>query len=131
MESPLITLIQGTYKGKSEKYPQKLKLNRDPTFSTSDLYEFIMSLFKNVEPEEFFLFVRKFNMNIAETGTMEMGANIQYHRTLVRGEALCQFDLLSADLKNTDKLYMEYIIKGFIIVPPQVNFKKSARCAAK
>ena len=41
-----------------------------------------------------------------------MDADIQYLRTLVRGEALNQFDLLSFDVENTETLNMDYYIKG-------------------
>ena len=76
-----------------------------------------MSLFENVKPEEFLLFVRNFDMNLAATGTLDMGTNIQYPRTLVRGEVLFQFDLLSDYLKNTDTLNVENIIKGLQLYP--------------
>ena len=38
---------------KSEKYYVKIKLRRDPTSSTSDLYELKTALFDNGEPEDF------------------------------------------------------------------------------
>ena len=41
-----------------------------------------------------------------------MDAKIQYLHTLVRGEALRQFDLLSADVKNTETIHMDDYIKG-------------------
>ena len=50
-EPPLIPLIKVTYDGKSEKYFVKLKLRKYPTSSTSDLYEFRMSLFDNGRQE--------------------------------------------------------------------------------
>ena len=52
-------------------------------------------------------------MTLETTGTMEMNLNVQYLRTLVRGEALCQFELLYADVENTDiSLSVGYLIKG-------------------
>ena len=47
VEPPPIPLIQETYGGKSEKDIVKLKLDRDPMLSTSELYDFKMSLFDN------------------------------------------------------------------------------------
>ena len=44
---------QGKYNGKLDKDFVNLKLHRDPTSSTLDLYEFRMSLFENGDPEEF------------------------------------------------------------------------------
>ena len=72
VEPPPITLIKGTYDGKSEKYSIKMKFHKDPMSSTLDLYEFRMSLFDNVETEEFLLFVLNFNMTLAASGTLEV-----------------------------------------------------------
>ena len=80
-----------------------------------------MSFFDNGNPEEFLLFVRKFNMALAASGTLDMGANIQYLCTPVRGEELNQFDLLSADVGSTETLNLEYVIKGFTFYFPPVN----------
>ena len=66
-----------------------------------------MSLFGNGKQEEFLLFMRNFNMNLAASGTMETGAKIKYLRMLVRGEALRQFDSLSADVESTKKVNMK------------------------
>ena len=112
VEPPPIPLIQETHDGKSDKYFVKLKLCRDPTSSTSDPYEFKMALFDNGKPEEFLLFVSNFNMTLAASGTLEAGVKYQYLHTLVCREALCQFDLLSADLEGTQTLNVDYIIKG-------------------
>ena len=56
MEPPPITLVKEKHDGRSDKDFMKLKLRRDPTSSTLDLYEFKMPLFDNGDPEEF-LFV--------------------------------------------------------------------------
>ena len=78
----------------------------------SDLYDFNMSFFDHGEPEEFLLFIHNFNMTFAEKGTLEMNTEIQYIHLLVCGEALSQFDLMSADVKNTETLNVDYYIKG-------------------
>ena len=101
VEPPLIKTIKGKYDGKLDMDIIKLKLHRDPTFSTSDLYEFSMSLFDNENPEEFLLFVRNFNMALAASGSLETGTKIQYLCTLVRVEALHQFDFFSTDVEST------------------------------
>ena len=93
-----IPLIKENHDGKSDKDFVKIKQSRDPMSPTSDLYEFKMSLFDNGEPEEFLLFVRNFNMTLSLSGMLEEGAKYQYLHTLVRGEALHQFGLLSADV---------------------------------
>ena len=108
--------------GKSDKYFVKLKLRIYPTSPTSDLYEFKISLFDNGKPEEFLFFVRNFNMTLLASGTLEAGAKYQYLRTLVCGEALRQFDSLSADIEGTETLNTDYIIRGLAQYFPPVNF---------
>ena len=53
VDPPPIPLPQETKNDKSDKDFVKLKLCRDPTSSTLDLYEFKMSLFDNGDPEDF------------------------------------------------------------------------------
>ena len=121
LEPPLISLFKEKHNGKSDKYFFKLKLRRDPTSSTSEIYEFKMYLFENGDPEEFLLFVRNSNMTLAASERMEAGAKYKYLRTLVRGEALRQFDSLSAVVESTETLNVDYIIMGLSQYFPPVN----------
>ena len=72
-----------------------------------------MYLFYQANPEEFLLFIRNFQMTLVSTGTLETEEKVQYICTLVHGEALRQFYLLSADMKNIETpLYVDYLLKG-------------------
>ena len=52
-------------------------------------------------------------MTLVATGALETEAKVQYLRTLVRGEALRQFDLVSSDAENTETLFdVDYLLKG-------------------
>ena len=121
VESPPIPLIKETCTGKSDEYDVNLKLHRDSMSSTSELYEFKISLFDHGDPEEFILFIRKSNMTLAATGTLDTDAMIQCLCTLVHGEALYQFDLLSADIENTETLNMDFLIRGLALYFFPVN----------
>ena len=70
VEPPSIPLIKEKNHGKSDKYFVKLKLRRDPTLPTSDLYDLKMFFFDNGEPEEFWLIVHNFNTNLAASGML-------------------------------------------------------------
>ena len=76
VEPPLIPLIKGAYNDKSDKHIIKTKLRRDPTSSMPYFYEYIMSLFDNGNPEEFFLYVHNFKMNLVASGTLNVDAKI-------------------------------------------------------
>ena len=69
-----------------------------------------MALFENGELGEFLLFVQNINMTFVESGTLETGIKIQYICTLVRGEALREFDSLSEDVEGLKPLTMVTII---------------------
>ena len=51
-----------------------------------------------------------------------MDTKIQYLRTLVHGEVLRQFDLLYADIENTETLNVDYYIKGLALYLPPMNY---------
>ena len=74
---PPIPPIKEAHYGKSHKYFVKLKLRRDPTFSTLDRYEFKMYLFDNGKTREFLLFVCNFNMHLTASGELEAGTKYQ------------------------------------------------------
>ena len=121
VDPPQIPLIKEKYDGKSDRYFVKLKLRRDPTLPTSDLYELKISLFDNGEPEEFLLFVRNFNMTLAASGTLEAGAKYQYLCTVLCGEVLNRFDLLSTDVESAETLNVNYIIRSLSQYFPPLN----------
>ena len=94
MEPPPTPLIKETCNNKSDKHLVTIKLRRDLTSSTSDLYEFKISLFDHGELGEFLLFIQNFNMTLAATGILDIDAKIYDIHMLVHGEALRQFDML-------------------------------------
>ena len=90
-----------------------------------------MSFFDNGDMEEFLLFVCNFNMTLAASGTLEADAKYKYLFTIVRGEALHQFDMLYVDVESVETLNVDYIIRGLAQYPPPVNSlskQKRAMC---
>ena len=85
VETPPIYLIKSKHNDKSDKDYVKLKLCRDMTSATSDLYELKMALFEKGKIEEFLLFIHNFNMNLKELGMLETAKKVQYIHTIVRG----------------------------------------------
>ena len=79
------------------------------------------------------MFVIKFNMTLEVLGMIKYGVKIQYLCTLVRGEALCQFNVLSAEVEGAAPLTLALIILGlgkyfFLLVRFPI---KSAHCAVE
>ena len=71
-----IPLLKIKYYSKSDTYFVKLKLIRALTSSTSDLSKLKISLFYNVYPEEFFLFVRNSSMTLVTLGNLWAGVKV-------------------------------------------------------
>ena len=108
-----IPLIKENHDGTSEKDFVKLKLCRDPTSPTPDLYEFRISLLDNGKPEEFLLLVCKFNKTLASPGMLEAGAKYQYLCNLVRRKLLHRFDSLYDEVESAETLNADSIIRGY------------------
>ena len=80
--------------------------------------------------EEFFLFIRDFNMNHEESGIPKAGAKIHRLCTLVHVEALHQFDNYTSEVGSTIPENWTFIILGlvthfYLLICFQ---NKSARC---
>ena len=68
-----------------------------------------MTLFDNGNSDEFLLLVQNFIMMFKYLVTISDIANLQYHRTLLCGEALRQFDALSTQVGNTNTTTLNQI----------------------
>ena len=86
MKPLLIPLIEIKHNDKSEKDFVKLKFCRVPTSDKLYLYEFKIAFLDNGNQEIVLLFIRNFNMTLAESVTLGVDVKVQYLRTLVRGE---------------------------------------------
>ena len=71
-----------------------------------------MALYDNGDPEEFLLFIQNFNMALKASKTLKAGVNIQYLPTLVRGEALRQFDTSFSEVVSSSPENMTSNILG-------------------
>ena len=119
---PTIPLVKAKNDNKRDNNCIKIKLRRDPTSQKSDLfYEFKTDLFDNGYPEEFFYLIRNFNMTIEASGTLVDSTNIHYLYTLVRGEALRPFGILSAKAGSINSEHLKSIILGLGKAFPPVN----------
>ena len=114
---------------KSDEDNVELKRCKDPTYSTSEIYELRISLFDHDKQEECLLFVCNFNMTLVARGMQVMYVNVRYLCTIVCGVALRNFDLFSVDVENIDTpLNFDDLFKGLSWYLPHVNslFKKRA-----
>ena len=72
-----------------------------------------MSLFDHGYPEDFILSVRNLQMTLVAMVTLETVAMVHFIHTLVHGEALRHFYLLSAYVENIDTyLNIDYLLKS-------------------
>ena len=74
LDLPRILIIKEEHNGKSDKNSVKLELHIDQKISTSDPYEFKMTLFGSGNPEEFLLFIHNFNMTLQASWMLDADA---------------------------------------------------------
>ena len=74
-----------------------------------------MAWYEDWNPEELLLLMQNFNMNLNVPGTLATWTRIKYLWTLVSGEALRQFDLLSDDAEGTYPINVATIILGLVL----------------
>ena len=66
-------------------------MRRNPTSAVSDTYKLKMDTFKNVQPEDFLVLLRKINNMMDGTGTMTVARQIKNLCIMIHVEALCEF----------------------------------------
>ena len=65
-----------------------------------------MALFDNGKPESLLLFMCKFKMMLGALGMLISNVKLQYIRTLLRVEALSQFDTLCDQVGKTNMAHL-------------------------
>ena len=110
VDPPTIILIKIKLDTNPEKYYVQIKLCRSDITDKSDMYEFKMALIDNIQTEEFLLFQKNYKIILEALGAIMAGETIQYIRTLLRGEALHQFETLCDQVVNTNTTLLNQIL---------------------
>ena len=71
-----------------------------------------MTLFDNVNSEDFLLFIRNLQTTLEASGTVAAGAKIRYLRLMIHREALIQLDTLSTEAVSNTPEHLKSIILG-------------------
>ena len=75
----------------------------------SETYEFKITIFENGAPEELLQFLTNGNKAIKVTGAMTAAVRINFLRTLLRVEALQEFDILASQNNGTTNAHYKKI----------------------
>ena len=114
IEPPPISLIKATSE-KAEEYNMiKINMCRDPASATSKTYELKVQTFENGKPEEFLQMTKDFKNATDGTGTTSATGRIQFLRTMLRGEALREFDVISSQVGITTNGNLKLIKEGLL-----------------
>ena len=95
---------------KAQNNVVKIKLHRNTTPDKSDTNEIKMSLFDNLDTEEFLLFQKNYKMTFEVLLTLTAGPKIQYLHTFLPGKALCDFGILCARIGNMTTTRLNHIL---------------------
>ena len=131
VDPPTISLIKRMNGEKPNTDSVKIKLRRDPTPGKLDLYEFKMVFFDNIEPQEFLMFIRNFNMTLKASGTLKSSAKIQCLCTLTRGEEVHHFDMLSSELGSATTENLTSVILGLGMYSFPINALSKKKCVMR
>ena len=97
---PPTLLIKSNHDNKSDKDFVNIKLCGDRMSEKSDRLLIQNGLVRQRRSGRVFFVRSYFNMTLEASGTLQAGINIQHLCTLVHGDALLQFDMLSSDVKS-------------------------------
>ena len=107
-------------------------MRRHPASATSETYELKIKTFENGKPEELIQMMKDFNTATDRTGTTSDNGKIQFLRTMLRGEALREFDVITSQVGSTTNGYIKLIKEvANLLSPPQRAQKTETRHEAR
>ena len=109
----------------------KVKIKYNPASAGSETHEFKIAIFDNDSPEELLQFLTNAKKAIKRTGTKKFSGRINFLRTLLRGEALGEFDILASQKNGMTNTHYNYIKGGLLEYFTPYNTltnKKRAMC---
>ena len=76
------------------------------------MYKLRMDLFDNGNLEEFILLMQNIKIIFETSGALTSNTKLQYFHTLLRGEALLEFEILCVQIGNTKMNHINQVILG-------------------
>ena len=107
IKPPPTPLIKVTNGNTEETNINKIKMCIYPASATSETYELKAQTFKNGKPEEFLQMTKEFKTDVDGTGTTFVTGKIQFLRTMLRGEALREFDVITGQVGSTNNTHLK------------------------
>ena len=106
-------------------------MRQDPSSATSKTYELKFPMFKNGKPEEFLQMMKYFNTATDGTGTTPTKRKTQFLLTMLRGEALREFDVLSSQVGSTTNGHIKFIKEFLLGYFPPINILNNQKRAMR
>ena len=91
-----------------------VNMRRNPSSAASKTYNVNMNTFDDGQPEEFLSHLRNFKIAIDGTRTTTPPGWIKYLRTMLRGQALREFDKLHSQYGGAINNHLKLIQKGLL-----------------
>ena len=83
-------------------------MRQDPASTTSETYELKVQTFENGKPEEFLHMMKDFKTGIDGKATLSATRKIQFICTMLRREALREFDVITGHVGITNNTHQFY-----------------------
>ena len=132
IEPPPIPLIKVDLEEERASNIIKVKMRRKLTSAMSETHNLNLSMFEDVQPEEFIVLLKNLRTVIVETSTMSQLGRINYLHKMLLGEVLR--DLINEQVITLARQMTNWIISLRVysgIYPPSIPYtSKSMWCAA-
>ena len=89
-------------------------MRRNPSYSDSKTYELKIVMFEHVQPEELLALMHNCRRVVDGIGNTLVAVNINYLRTLLRGESLQEFDELASQNIGTSNALLKFVLEGLL-----------------
>ena len=87
----------------------KIKMHQDPASATSEIYNLKFATFENGKLKKILQMMKDFKTATDGTGTMSATVKTNFLRTMLRGEALREFNALAYQVGSTTKDHLKLI----------------------
>ena len=89
-------------------------MQRKPTLAMPEKYNINMSTFEYGQPEELLAIIKNLKIEIDGIGTTSPSVRINYMCTMIRGEALIEFEKLEVNKHSTANAHIKQITEGLL-----------------
>ena len=114
IKPPPIPIIREATEKVEEYNIIKIEMSRDLESATSKTYKLKVHMFNNGKPEEFLHIMKDINTATGGAGTTSATKKNHFLCTILRGESIREFDVLTSQFGSTTNRHLRLIKEGLL-----------------